>query len=103
MATAGKFHATFGDGNRLQTLHGSPDARIVSLSPGQPDKVSTSQNLDVAFAPDGGVEKLVQTGDFQYHEPSAKPDTGGRAMFADNATYTPANETLVLNGFAPRD
>jgi len=101
VATAGKFHALFASGNRLQTLHGSPDARIVSLSPGQPDKVSTSQNLDVSFAADGGVEKLVQTGDFQYHEPSANPDTGGRAMFAGTATYTPANETLVLSG-SPR-
>ena len=101
VATAGKFHATFGDANRIKTLHGSPDAHIVSSSPGQPDKVSTSQNLDVAFAPDGGVDKLIQTGDFQYHEPSSKPDTGGRAMFADNATYTPADEILVLHG-SPR-
>ena len=101
VATAGKFHATFGHDNRMQTLHGSPDARIVSTSPGEPDKTSTSQNLDVAFAPDGGVEKLVQTGDFAYHEPSAKPDTGGRAMFADKATYTPSDQVLVLNG-SPR-
>jgi lipopolysaccharide export system protein LptA len=101
VATAGKFHASFAPGNRLQTLHGSPDARIVSLSPGKPDKVSTSRNLDLSFAPDGGVENLVQTGDFQYHEPSANPDTGGRAMFADKATYTPAKETLVLSG-SPR-
>src|SRR5271165_5373990 len=101
VATAGKFHATFGAENRMQTLHGAPDARIVSLSPGQPDKVSTSQNLDVAFAPDGGAEKLVQTGDFTYHEPSPKPDTGGRAMFAEKATYTPADQILVLNG-SPR-
>jgi lipopolysaccharide export system protein LptA len=96
VATAGKFHATFAPGNRLQTLHGSPDARIVSLSPGQPDKVSTSQKLDVAFAPDGGVAKLVQTGDFQYHEPSANADTGGRAIFAGSATYTPGDEILIL-------
>ena len=101
VATAGKFHATFGEANRLQTLHGSPDTRIVSTSPGEPEKVSTSQNLDVAFAPDGGAEKLVQTGDFQYHEPSPKPDAGGRAMFADKATYTPADQILVLNG-SPR-
>jgi lipopolysaccharide export system protein LptA len=85
----------------MQTLHGSPDARIVSSSPGVPDKVSTSRNLDVAFAADGGAEKLVQTGGFEYHEPSAKPDTGGRAIFADKATYTPADEILVLNG-SPR-
>ncbi len=101
VATAGKFHAIFGAENRMQTLHGSPDARIVSLSPGQPEKVSTSQMVDVTFAPDGGAEKLVQTGDFTYHEPSPKPDTGGRAMFADKATYTPADQILVLNG-SPR-
>ena len=101
VATAGKFHATFGADNRMQMLHGSPDARIVSTSPGQPEKVSTSQNLDVTFAPDGGAEKLVQTGDFIYHEPSPKPDTGGRAMFADKATYTPADQVFVLNG-SPR-
>lgn len=101
IATAGKFHATFGVGNRMQALHGSPDARIVSRSPGDPDKTSISQNLDVAFALDGGVEKLIQTGDFQYHEPSSKPDTAGRAMFADKATYTPADQLLVLSG-SPR-
>ena len=101
IATAGKFRATFGDDNRMQMLHGSPDARIISTSPGQPEKVSTSQNLDVTFAPDGGAEKLVQTGDFIYHEPSPKPDTGGRAMFAENATYTPADQILLLNG-SPR-
>ena len=101
VATAGKFHATFGEDNRIQTLHGSPDAHIVSTSPGDPDKTSTSENLDVAFAADGGVGKLIQTGDFRYHEPSLKPDTGGRAMFAEKATYTPADEVLVLNG-APR-
>jgi lipopolysaccharide export system protein LptA len=101
VATAGKFHATFGDGNRMQALHGSPNVHIVSRTPGDPDKTSISQNLDLAFAPDGGVEKLIQTGDFQYHEPSAKRDTGGRAMFAEKATYTPADEILVLNG-SPR-
>ena len=101
VATAGKFHAIFGAENRMQMLHGSPEARIVSLSPGQPDKVSTSQMVDVTFAPDGGAEKLVQTGEFAYHEPSPKPDTGGRAMFADKATYTPTDQILVLNG-SPR-
>src|SRR5271166_4774010 len=101
VATAGKFHATFGEDNRMQMLHGSPDARIVSTSPGQPEKISTSQNVDVTFAPDGGAEKLVQTGDVVYHEPSPKPDTGGRAMFAEKATYTPADQILVLNG-SPR-
>jgi lipopolysaccharide export system protein LptA len=101
VATAGKFHATFGADNRIQTLHGSPDAKIVSKSPEQPDKVSTSQNLDVTFGQDGGAEKLVQTGSFEYHEPATKPGVGGRAAFADKATYTPADQLLVLNG-SPR-
>jgi len=101
VATAGKFHANFGDDSRIQTLHGSPDTRIVSTSPGQPEKVSTSQDLDVTFDADGGVEKLVQTIDFAYHEPSPDPDTGGRSAFADVATYTPGDEVLLLNG-SPR-
>ncbi len=78
-----------------------PDSRIVSTSPGEPEKVSVSHNLDVTFAPDGGVQKLVQTGDFQYHEASARPDTGGREAFADVATYTPSDTMLLLTG-SPR-
>ncbi len=101
VATAGKFHVTFDDNNRMKTLHGSPDSRIVSSSPGQPEKVSTAGNLDVLFGPDGGAEKLVQTGDFQYHEASGKPDTAGRSAFADVATYTPGDTMLVLTG-SPR-
>jgi lipopolysaccharide export system protein LptA len=101
VATAGKFHATFDSNNRMQTLHGTPDSRIVSTSPGDPDKVSVARNLDVTFAPDGGVQKLVQTGDFQYHEASGKPDVGGREAFADVATYTPGDSMLLLTG-SPR-
>ena len=101
VATAGKFHVTFDDNNRMKTLHGSPDSRIVSTTPEQPEKVSTAVNLDVTFAPDGSAEKLVQTGDFQYHEASAQPDTAGRSAFADVATYTPNDYMLVLTG-SPR-
>jgi lipopolysaccharide export system protein LptA len=101
VATAGKFHVTFDDKNRMKTLHGSPDSRIVSTSPGEPEKVSTAANLDVLFGPDGGAEKLLQTGDFQYHEPSGKPDTAGRSAFADVATYTTGDTMLVLTG-SPR-
>ena len=101
VATAGHFHATFGDANQMQSLHGAPDSRIVSTSPGQPEKVSTADKMDVAFDAEGGVQKLVQTGSFEFREPSAKPDTGGRAAFAEKATYTPADQLLVLNG-SPR-
>jgi lipopolysaccharide export system protein LptA len=101
VATAGKFHATFDDNNHIQALHGWPNSRIVSTTPGEPDKVSTSDKLDVAFGPDGGVQHLIQTGHFEYHEPSANSNTGGRAAFADVATYTPDDQLLVLSG-SPR-
>ena len=101
VATAGKFHATFDNNNRLQTLHGSPNSKIVSSAPGQPDKTSTADKLDVAFAADGGVEKLIQTGNFEYHEPGPNATTGGRAAYADVANYTPGDQMLVLTG-SPR-
>ena len=43
VATAGKFHATFDDNNRIQTLHGSPNSKIVSTAPGEPTKTSTAR------------------------------------------------------------
>lgn len=101
VATAGKFHAIFNENNRIQTLHGWPNSKIVSTTPGQPDKTSTADKLDVTFAPDGGVQKLIQSGNFEYHEPPPNPNTGGRAAFAETATYTPSDEILVLSG-SPR-
>ncbi len=101
VATAGKFHAIFDDNNRIQTLHGWPNSKIVSTAPGQQDKTSTADKLDVTFAPEGGVEKLIQTGNFEYHEPGPNSTTGGRAAYADVATYTPNDQMLVLTG-SPR-
>ncbi|MGB9071500.1 MAG: LPS export ABC transporter periplasmic protein LptC [Terriglobales bacterium] len=94
VVTAGKFEATFTDQNRLATLHGEPDARIVSRTPGQPDRVSTSQSLDVSFRPAGGIASIAQQGDVAYVD-------GTRKAWAQRATYTPANQMLVLNG-SPR-
>ena len=101
VATAGQFHVTFDGKNRMQTLHGWPNSHIVSTTPGEPDKTSIADKLDVTFAPDGGVEKLIQTGNFEYHEPPPNPTTGGRSAFADMATYTPGDQILVLTG-SPR-
>ncbi len=101
VATAGKFHATFDDNNRIQTLHGWPNSKIISTAPGEPPKTSIADKLDVTFAPDGGVQKLIQTGNFEYHEPGPNAQTGGRAAYADMATYTPSDEILVLTG-SPR-
>jgi len=94
VVTAGKFDATFTDQNRLATLHGEPDARIVSRTLGQPDRISTSQRLDVGFHPEGGIASIVQQGSVAYAD-------GTRKASAQRATYTPADQMLVLNG-SPR-
>ena len=92
--TAGQFTATLDNSNRLQTLHGAPNAVITSVAPGQPDRVSTSAALDVAFRPQGGIDTIVQQGDVRYHD-------GQRRAFADKGVFTPGNHLIVLSG-APR-
>ncbi len=92
--TAGRFTADFAGRNRLRSVHGAPNARVVSSSPGEPDKVSTSQELEVAFGPTGGIATLVQEGDVRYSE-------GARSARAEKARYTPGLDELVLTG-SPR-
>src|ERR1700676_1538953 len=68
VVTAAKFTAKFTEKNRLATLHGEPDAKIVSSkigdgkigdskigAPGQLDRVSTSQRLDFISRPQGAA------------------------------------------------
>jgi lipopolysaccharide export system protein LptA len=107
VVTATKFTAKFTDKNRLATLHGEPDAKIVSSvldankvasgkpgAPGQPDRVSTSQMLDVVFLPEGGVSSITQTGDLAYVD-------GPQRAWAQRGEYTTADQMLVLIG-SPR-
>jgi lipopolysaccharide export system protein LptA len=92
LVTAGKFQAGFDDLGQLASLHGSPNARIVSQIPGQPDRVSTSNTLDATCRPDSGIDSIVQQGSVAYSD-------GERKAWADNATYTPANQMLALTGY----
>jgi lipopolysaccharide export system protein LptA len=122
--TAAKFTARFTEKNRISTLHGEPDARIVGskidnqlasskTAPGlggktntalapdahvkgapQSDKVSTSQKLDVVFAPQGGIASITQTVNLVYVD-------GTQKAWAHSGQYTAADEMLVLNG-SPR-
>ena len=94
VVTAAKFNAKFAAGNRLASLHGEPEAKIVSRAPGEPERVSTSQMLDVIFRPEGGIASIVQAGGFTYVD-------GTRKAWAQRATYTTTDQMLVLNG-APR-
>ncbi len=100
VVTAGKFEAKFDrasdDRSHLATIHGAPDARIVSINPGQPDRISTSHAVDAAFLPQGGIESITQTGNVAYTD-NQSPDKRTQA-WADRARYTPADQTIVLSG-----
>jgi lipopolysaccharide export system protein LptA len=102
VVTAAKFTAKFTANNRLATLHGEPDAKIVNSgagdsqkrAPGQADRVSTSQMLDVIFLPEGGIKSITQSGGVAYADGAAK-------AWADRGEYTTADQMLVLTG-SPR-
>ena len=101
--TAGRFNAKFAETperqSRLTSVHGAPDAKIVSLAPGLPDRVSTSRTLDAAFLPEGGIASITQQGSVAYTD-NQPPDKRTQA-WADNALYTPADSILLLSG-SPR-
>ncbi len=102
VVTAVKFTARFTEKNRLATLHGEPEAKIVSSKmgggqngiSGQADRVSTSAMLDVVFRPEGGVASIAQSGGVAYVDGSEK-------AWAQRGEYTVADQMLVLSG-APR-
>ncbi|MGB8469757.1 MAG: LptA/OstA family protein [Candidatus Sulfotelmatobacter sp.] len=103
VVTAGRFDAKFAataDGSsRLTSIHGAPDAKIVNLTPGLPDRVSTSHTLDALFLPQGGIASIVQQGSVAYTDGQV-PSKRTQA-WADKAVYTPANRVLLLTG-SPR-
>jgi len=94
VATAAKFEAHFDNSGQLSSVHGAPDARIVSKNPGQPDRVSTSRVLDTVFKPGGGIDTLVQQGNVAYVDAERK-------AWSDHARYTPDDQLLILTG-SPR-
>jgi lipopolysaccharide export system protein LptA len=102
VVTAGKFEADFTSSqgkSRLTTIHGAPNARIVSSTPGQPDRVSTSESVDAEFLSQGGIEAVTQKGNVAYNDQQS-PDKRMQA-WAESARYTPADQMLVLSG-SPR-
>jgi lipopolysaccharide export system protein LptA len=92
--TAGNFQAKFDANGRLSSVHGAPDAKVVNTTPGQPDRTSTSDQIDANFRSAGGIEAIVQQGNLAYSD-------GERQARADRARYTPADQMLVLTG-SPR-
>jgi lipopolysaccharide export system protein LptA len=94
IVTAGSFQARFRNRGRLASVHGAPNARITTSNPGQPDRVSSSNTVDVSLGANGGVDSIVQQGAVAYVD-------GERKFWADRARYTPADQMLTLTG-SPR-
>jgi lipopolysaccharide export system protein LptA len=94
LLTAGEFRAHFDESGRLSSVHGAPDACIVSKNPGEGDRVSTSQALDGEFDSRGEIASILQSGGVAYVD-------AARKAWSDRARYTPADQMLVLSG-SPR-
>ena len=94
IVTAGNFLARFSNLGRLASVHGAPNARITTNTPGQPERVSSSNTVDVSFGASRGIDSIVQQGDVAYVD-------GDRKAWADRARYTPADQLLTLTG-SPR-
>ena len=97
LVTAGRFQAKFGVAagrTQLVSLHGAPDAKVLTTVLGQPDRVSTSSTLDVAFRHAGGIDSILQQGNVAYVD-------GERKAWANTARYTPVDQMLVMTG-SPR-
>jgi lipopolysaccharide export system protein LptA len=112
VVTAAKFIAQFTANNRLATLHGEPDAKIVSnatggnkavgnetgasrkTAPEQAERVSASRMLDVVFLPEGGIRSIAQSDGVAYADATLK-------AWAERGEYTTADQMLVLTG-SPR-
>jgi lipopolysaccharide export system protein LptA len=93
--TAGRFEAAFDQRSRLKSVHAAPDAKTVTATAGQPDRVTSSRELDATFAPGGaGISTIVQQGDFRYSE-------GDRKATAERARFDAAAGLLSLSG-SPR-
>jgi lipopolysaccharide export system protein LptA len=99
VVTAGRFEGKFAkaDGRSyLSTMHGAPDTRIVNSVAGHADQVSTSDMIDATFAPHGGLESLVQQGNFAYSD--NLPVEKRTQAWATAARYTPVDHVIVLQG-----
>ena len=91
-----KFEQTAEGQTRLASIHGAPEAKIVSSNPGQPDRISTSDAVDANFLPQGGIESITQQGHVVYKDgQTAEKQT---TASADRARYTPNDQILTLSG-----
>jgi lipopolysaccharide export system protein LptA len=100
---AGKFDAKFepttNGGSRLSKIHGAPNAKITSVTPDEPDRISTSETADAVFLPLGGIESITQQGHVAYTD--GQPPDKRMQAWSDRAHYTPSDQVITLVG-SPR-
>ena len=99
VATADRFEALFGPvgeaKNKMQSVHGTGNTKVVSSLSGSPDRMTTGHELLVRFdAKTGSIARVEQSGDFKYTE-------AGRSASAERASFNLATDQLMLNG-SPR-
>jgi lipopolysaccharide export system protein LptA len=102
VVTAGKFLADFkmsNGKNHLTSVRGAPEVRIANSVQGEPDRVSTSDSVDAAFFPQGGIESIAQKGNVTYSD--NQPAEKRVQAWANAGRYSPADHILVLTG-SPR-
>ena len=92
LVTAAKFVASF-DKAGLNSVHGASNARIATTTPGESDRISTSDSLDVLFRPGKGIESIAQQDNFIYVD-------GERKAWAKRARYTSGRSNPCPDGIA---
>ena len=92
--SAGQFQAKFNSRNRLSSVFGSPNAKIVSATAGQPERTATGDAISATFNSRGEISGADLINDFHYQE-------GSRTATADRAHYDAGNESFRLTG-SPR-
>src|SRR5258708_36596908 len=70
--TAGQFDGRFGAQNHIRSVLGSPSAKVVSSTPGKPDRVSASRDVAATYNDQGPITSAEQRGDFHYQEGQGK-------------------------------
>ncbi len=92
--SADRLQMRFNNQNRPVSLLGSPDAKIVSSTPGQPDQIATSHELTASFNDKGEIIAGDLNGDFHFQQ-------GQRTATAEHGKFNPVDESFVLTG-SPR-
>lgn len=96
------FTAGFGEGNQLKEVRGTGAVRVASRVPNTPERISTSTSIVAEFNPSGELSRVIQAGQFRYREAArSASQPGGRAFFAERASYSPQDDSLSLTG-SPR-